>query len=47
MSICPYINITQELTDIGVKPVGYVRHLDKAIKKIPQTPIKTGVPVIL
>ena len=44
-SLCYCSNCTQDIKRIGVKPEGFVRHLEKCIKKLVATPINSGIPV--
>lgn len=37
----------KDLKEIGVRPSGYLHHLEKAINKLPHTPIQAGLPVIM
>ena len=45
-SIGIYNNVChQDLINIGIKPIGYVRRLEKAIKELSQSPVHAGIPV--
>ena len=44
-SVKSLYGLFQELTSIGVKPVGLVRRLAKAAKKVNDSPIKSEIPV--